>query len=111
MANVAVKAQAAPRKTAQEIGESEAFKHLVSRRWKVSLTLLAILFATYYGFILLVATKKELVSTRIGEVTTLAIPLGLGAIVVAWVLTAFYVGWANKSYDPEVERLKGELEH
>jgi uncharacterized membrane protein (DUF485 family) len=111
MANTALKAQAAPRKSAQEITQSEAFKHLVSLRWKVSLVLLAILFVGYYGFILLVATRKELVSTRIGEVTTLAIPLGLAAIVLAWVLTAFYVGWANKSYDPEVERLKGELEH
>jgi uncharacterized membrane protein (DUF485 family) len=112
MANVALKAQAAPRKkSAQEITQSEAFKHLVSLRWKVSLVLLAILFVGYYGFILLVATGRELVSTRIGEVTTLAIPLGLAAIVLAWVLTAFYVGWANKSYDPEVERLKGELEH
>jgi uncharacterized membrane protein (DUF485 family) len=111
MANTALKAQAAPFKSAQEITQSEAFKHLVSLRWKVSLVLLAILFVGYYGFILLVATSKELVSTRVGEVTTLAIPLGLAAIVLAWVLTAFYVGWANKSYDPEVERLKGELEH
>lgn len=111
MANPASKAQAVARKSAHEISESEAFKHLVSRRWKVSLVLLALLFVSYYGFILLVATRKEFVSTRIGEVTTLAIPLGLAAIAIAWVLTALYVVWANKSYDPEVERLKGELEH
>ena len=111
MANVALKPQAAPqKKTAHQITESEAFRHLVSRRWKVSLVLLALLFVGYYGFILLVATQKALVSTRIGEVTTLAIPLGLAAIVIAWVLTAYYVAWANKSYDPEVERLKGQLE-
>ena len=67
------------------------------------------LFVTYYGYILLVATNKEFVSRKIGEVTTLAIPIGIGVIVLAWILTAFYVGWANRSYDPEVERLKGEL--
>jgi len=111
MSNVASKPQRAPQKTAQQITESEAFKHLVSLRWKVSMTLLAFLFAGYYGYILLVAMNKEFVSTRIGEVTTLAIPLGLAAIVLAWVLTAVYVAWANRSYDPEVERLKGELEH
>jgi len=71
--------------------------------------LLALLFVTYYGFILLVATNKTLVNTKIGEVTTLAIPLGLGAIVIAFVLTAIYVGWANRSYDPEVERLRSQL--
>jgi uncharacterized membrane protein (DUF485 family) len=108
MANVAVQ-EKAQTKSAHEIIESKDFKHLVALRWKVSMVLLALLFVSYYGYILLVATNKELVSQKIGEVTTLAIPLGIAAIVIAWVLTAFYVAWANKSYDPEVERLKGQL--
>ena len=41
--------------------------------------------------------------------TTLAIPLGIASIVIAWSLTAYYVAWANKKYDPEVERLKNQL--
>jgi uncharacterized membrane protein (DUF485 family) len=106
MSNLAAKADRTE-KSAHDLIQSEPFRRLVSKRWKVSLVLLAALFVTYYGFILLVATQKELVARRIGEVTTLAIPLGLGAIVIAWVLTAVYVAWANKSYDPEVERLKG----
>jgi uncharacterized membrane protein (DUF485 family) len=106
MSNLAAKAERTE-KSAHELIQSEPFRRLVSRRWKVSLVLLAALFVSYYGFILLVATQKEIVVRRIGEVTTLAIPLGLGAIVIAWVLTAVYVAWANKSYDPEVERLKG----
>jgi len=110
MANVALKSERVPLKSAREVTESGAFKRLVSLRWKVSLSLLALLFVSYYGYILLVATSKELVSTRIGEVTTAAIPLGVATIVIAWVLTAVYVGWANRSYDPEVERLKSELE-
>ncbi len=109
MVNVAVKTERAQRKPALEMIESKDFRRLVSLRWKVSMTLLAILFVSYYGYILLVATNKEFVSRRIGEVTTLAIPIGIGVIVLAWILTAFYVGWANRSYDPEVERLKGEL--
>ncbi len=112
MVNVALKSERAPqKKSAREITNSEAFRRLVSLRWKVSLVLVTLLFVGYYGYILLVATSKEFVSQRIGEVTTLAIPLGVAVILVAWVLTAFYVVWANKSYDPEVERLKGELEH
>lgn len=109
MANVAVQREKAQGKSAHEVLESPEFKRLVSKRWKVSMTLLALLFVSYYGYILLVATNKELVSQKIGEVTTLAIPLGIAAIVFAWVLTAFYVAWANKSYDPEVERLRSEL--
>jgi uncharacterized membrane protein (DUF485 family) len=101
--------ETAGRRTAHEVISSPEFKALVAKRWKVSLVLLATLFVTYYGYIVLIATDKELVSRKIGEVTTLAIPLGIAVIVVAWVLTAFYVSWANRSYDPEVERLKGLL--
>ena len=108
MANAARKAELTER-SATEVIESREFQRLVARRWKVSLTLLSILFASYYGFILLVATSHEFVSQKVGEFTTLAIPLGIAAIVIAWVLTAVYVAWANRSYDPEVERLKGEL--
>jgi uncharacterized membrane protein (DUF485 family) len=109
MANVALQSDKGHTKTAHEVVESNAFKALVALRWKVSMVLLGLLFVSYYGYILLVATAKDFVAQKVGEVTTLAIPLGIAAIVFAWALTAFYVAWANKSYDPEVERLKGEL--
>ena len=108
MSNVAAKVERS-NQTAQQVTESPEFKALVTKRWKVSMTLLVLLFVSYYGFILLVATAKDFVAQKVGVVTTLAIPLGLAAIVIAWALTAFYVAWANKSYDPEVERLKGQL--
>lgn len=41
--------------------------------------------------------------------TTLGIPIGIGVIVFAFIITAIYVVWANSSYDPEVERLKKQL--
>jgi uncharacterized membrane protein (DUF485 family) len=103
------RAQAAGSKSAREVIASPDFKALVSKRWKVSLVLLVLLFVSYYGYILLIAGNPNLVNQKIGEVTTLAIPLGIAAIAIAWALTAFYVAWANKSYDPEVGRLKGQL--
>jgi len=109
MANVVVKTERLAQKSVHEIIESKEFKALVMKRWRVSLTLLALLFVSYYGYILLIAGNKAFVSTKIGEVTTLAIPLGIASIVIAWILTAVYVVWANNVYDPEVERLKGEL--
>jgi len=96
-------------KSAQEIIESRDFARLVRRRWTVSSVLLVLLFVTYYGYVLLIAGNKELMSRRIGEVTTLAIPVGIAVIVIAFVLTAAYVAWANRAYDPEVDRLKGQL--
>ena len=110
MANVAIKAVKG-NQTVHELIESHDFKSLVAKRWRMSVILLVLLFISYYGYILLIAADKAFVSQKIGEVTTLAIPLGIASIVIAWALTAFYVMWANKSYDPEVERLKGQLKH
>ena len=40
--------------------------------------------------------------------TTLGIPLGAAVIVGAWVLTAVYIVWANRHYDPEVAPAAGD---
>jgi uncharacterized membrane protein (DUF485 family) len=88
---------------------SPEFKHLVSKRWSVAIVLTIILFVIYYGYILLIGYNKPLLATKIGEYTNLGIPMGVLAIVLSWVLTVIYVIWANKSYDPEVKRLKDLL--
>jgi uncharacterized membrane protein (DUF485 family) len=75
----------------------------------VALLLTLALFVVYYGFILLVATQRGLLAARVGEVTTLGIVLGVAVLVLAWVLTALYVVWANRYYDPEVDRLRNRL--
>jgi uncharacterized membrane protein (DUF485 family) len=95
--------------TSQEVLESSDFRNLVVRRWRVSLILTLALFIVYYGFILLVATQRGLLSMRVGEATTLGIVLGASVLVLAWVLTAAYVAWANRHYDPEVQRLRDRL--
>ena len=89
--------------------ESPAFKQLVVRRWRVSLLLTAALFVLYYGYILLIALNKPLVSTRIGAATPVGIPLGAAVILGSWALTAIYIYWANRHYDGEVARLRDEF--
>lgn len=95
--------------SAAELLRSPELRRLVGRRWAISLALTAVLFAGYYGFVLLVALDRDLLARRIGEVTTLGIVVGAGVIVLAWALTAIYVAWANRVYDPEVERMKRTL--
>lgn len=90
----------------QRLLASPAFRRLVARRWRVSLLLTFCLFVLYYGFILLIATNKPLVSTPVAGLTPIGIPLGAAVIVGSWVLTAIYVVWANREYDPEVARLR-----
>ena len=95
---------------ARRVLESPEFGRLIRRRWTVSLLLTACLFLLYYGFILLVGLNKALLARRIGDVTTLGIPLGMGVIVGAWLLTAAYVVWANRRWDAEARRLRDRLE-
>ncbi|HEX5758653.1 MAG TPA: DUF485 domain-containing protein [Thermoanaerobaculia bacterium] len=98
------------RKTAREMLGSPELRRLIARRWTIALALTGALFLAYYGFILLIALDKALLARRVGVVTTLGIPVGVGVILVAWALTAVYVVWATRVYDPGVERLREQLE-
>ena len=89
--------------------ESAEFRALVRRRWAVSLALTGALFAAYYGFVLLIALRPAVLARRIGEVTTLGIPVAAGVIVAACALTVVYVLWANRVYDAAVARLRARL--
>jgi uncharacterized membrane protein (DUF485 family) len=89
---------------------SPAFITLVSRRWRISLILTALLFIMYYGYILLIAVNKPFLAQRFGGTTPIGVPIGVGVILGSWVLTAIYIVWANRHYDPEVARLREDLE-
>jgi uncharacterized membrane protein (DUF485 family) len=96
--------------TPRQVLDSPAFKRMVTRRWTVVVVLTVALFVMYYGYIALIAVNKPLMAQTIGDVTTLGIPLGVAVIVLSWVLTAIYVGWANRVHDPEVRDLKRKLQ-
>lgn len=85
---------------------SPEFSRLIAGRWRVSLVLTACLFVLYYGYILLIALNKTLVSAPMGGSVPVGIPLGAAVIGGSWLLTAAYVVWANRHYDPEVQRLR-----
>jgi uncharacterized membrane protein (DUF485 family) len=96
-------------KSTHEMLESPEFKQLVRGKWTISIILTLLLFVVYYGYIVLVATDKSFLAQKIGQYTTLGIPLGVGVIVAAWLLTAIYVIWANRVHDVEVKRLVDDL--
>jgi len=93
----------------QEIVNSASFKDLVSKRLKFSLTLTIIMLVVYFGFILVVAFYKELLAVKIGEHITLGLPIGIGIILFAWMLTGVYIRWANKTYDKSVRELRNQV--
>ena len=94
---------------AHNIIDSPEFKKLVSKRWSVSLTLTIIMLVVYIGFLLVVAFSKESLAVKISPNLTWAIPIGLGLILFAWILTGIYVFWANNNYDEAVKELKDKV--
>ena len=97
------------KQSANELRESPGFRALVARRWAVSISLTAAMFIAYFGFVLVLAFHKESLAVRIGEHVTIGIPIGIGVILFAWVLTGIYVWWANGRYDRAVHELKSQL--
>ncbi|RQD72942.1 DUF485 domain-containing protein [Desulfonatronospira sp. MSAO_Bac3] len=85
--------------------DKEKFRRLVVNRWKVSLTLTAIMMFAYFGFILVLAYAPHLLSVKIGEHMTLGIPVGIFVIILAFILTGIYVFWSNSYYDKAVQEV------
>ena len=81
------------------------FRDLVRRKSSLSNTLTLLVFIAYFGFIFLMAFAPEVLAARVGA-TTLGIPVGIGIIVFAWILTGVYVRWANGAYDSMIARVR-----
>ena len=85
----------------------EDVEKLVARRWRVGGLLTAVMVIAYFGFILLVAYGKDTAGTLIADDrVSIGIVLGAVLIVLAPILIAIYVRWANRSYDPQIEALR-----
>lgn len=87
--------------TYARIQENPHFKQLVAKRDRFAWILSAIMLGLYVSFILLIAFEPQLLGTRIneGSPTTWGIPLGVGLILSAFVLTGIYVYRANGEFD------------
>ena len=79
---------------------------LHGRRWRIALTLTAAMIVLYFGFIALIAYDKELMARLITPGLSVGIALGALVIVVSWLLTWWYVRWANTRYDVELAALQ-----
>lgn len=87
---------------------AESLRALARTRWRVAIGFTIVMVVVYFGFILLIAFDKQLMARRISAGLSLGILAGALVIVASWFLTWIYVRWANRRYDPELERLRGE---
>jgi len=85
------------------------FQDLIKRKRTISVILTALMLAIYFGFILVLAFRKDLLAVKVGEHLTLGVPVGLAVILSACVLTGVYVSWANSAYDDAVAGIVGNM--
>lgn len=96
----------------EEVLADPRYQRLLKRRGRFTWMLSIVMLVAYFGYIALIAFDKSLLARPIGGgVTSLGIPVGVGLILLAILLTGLYVRRANREYDPLVRALRdGESE-
>lgn len=89
--------------------DHDRFQNLVRRKRTVSVILTVLMLGIYFGFIFVLAFRKDLLAAKVGEHLTMGVPVGLAVILAACVLTGVYVGWANNAYDDAVSEIVGNM--
>lgn len=97
------------KRDAQTIIDSPEFRDLVAKKGFISAVLTVIMLGTYFGFILVLAFDKSILSALISDGLSVGIPVGLFVILLAWGLTGVYVFWANDKYDSAVNQIRQGL--
>ena len=93
------------------IRSNPKYHELVSKRSKFAGIRAAAMLVIYYGFILIIAFDKAFLAQPLwtGSVTTVGIPVGIGVILSAFVLTGIYVFRANAEFDRLTNEIKEEV--
>ena len=95
----------------EQIKHNPKYQHLVRTRSRFAWTLTAIMLVVYFAFILTIAFEPSLLAKKIGDgVMTVGIPVGIGIIVLSFLLAGIYVWKANGEYDRLTREVKEELQ-
>jgi uncharacterized membrane protein (DUF485 family) len=94
----------------QKIKSNQKYQKLVSTRSTYGWVLTWLMMIVYYGFILLIAFDKELLSAKMGAgVMTWGMPIGLFVIVFTVIITGIYVRRANSEFDDLTAEIRKEV--
>ncbi|MBC9249806.1 hypothetical protein A9179_05910 [Pseudomonas alcaligenes] len=96
----------------QRIEQNPRFQELVAKRERFAWILSAIMLGLYVAFILLIAFEPQVLGTRISadSPVTWGIPMGVGLILSAFVLTGIYVKRANGEFDSLNQAILDEVQ-
>lgn len=87
---------------------TSTYHSLAAARWRIAIVLTIVVVVIYFGFIALIAWRKETMGSLITPGLSVGILLGAVVIVASWLSTWYYVRWANKHYDEPLAALKRE---
>lgn len=90
------------------LDDEAGLARLSAARWRVAIALTIAMMVVYFGFTLLVAFDKPLLERQLVPGLSVGILLGAGVILASWTLIGIYTRWANRHYDAEVVRMRGE---
>ncbi len=85
------------------------FKELQRSKNRISLLLTLATMLAFYGFVILLAWHQEWLAQPWSGSINRGIPMGIGVIVLSWILTGIYVRWANTKYDALVQKVKAKM--
>jgi uncharacterized membrane protein (DUF485 family) len=95
----------------ERIRANPKYQRLVQERGRFGWILTILMLIVYYGYIALIAFDKEFLAKPIGTgVTTLGIPIGVGVILFAIIITGIYVHRANTEFDALTEEIIKEAQ-
>lgn len=86
------------------------YQELVSKRSRFAWALSIVILVVYYAFVLVIAFEPALLGAKIGDgVISVGIPVGIGIIVLSFILTGVYVKRANSEFEALTQDIKNSL--
>ncbi len=92
------------------VQESVQFRGLRRTHRSFVFPLAIVSLAWYLVFVLLAAYAPDLMAIRLSDNITLGLVLGLSQFAWVFIVTAWYVWYANRKLDPPATELREELE-
>lgn len=85
--------------------EHQTLRALARARWRMAIGLSTLMVVIYFGFILLIAFNKAAMGALIVPGLSVGIVLGALVILLTWLVTWFYMKWANRHVDARLAQM------
>lgn len=93
----------------ERIKANPKYTELVSKRSSFAVKLAIFMLVVYYGFVLVIAFNKEFFATKVGEIMTVAWPIAVVIILLAFTTTVIYVLRANGEFEDLEMSIKNDV--